>query len=257
MRVDALLIGVLLLVQALGAVPDVRAQAGAAPGGSVQGVAVDARGRPIEGARVWLNPDGIYGRTEVVTDSAGRYSIGDLLRVPYRALAFVDLEYQGESYCFRLASENPNDYSSFSPQPGLTRNFVLRFTGPAGRDRGAYHGATIRLANTFFYVANHRALELTLTPTAPPIDGSAGEAIRREIRLDRPAREHALRDLPIGLYKLTGVRIGKAGERAPLTFQDNVGRRAATIDIKWQSSNRCAFGENSGTRPVLVMLARP
>ena len=45
---------------------------------SVTGVASDTQGRPIEGARVLLEPAMHEGSLEVFTDSSGRYAITDL-----------------------------------------------------------------------------------------------------------------------------------------------------------------------------------
>ena len=46
---------------------------------SVTGVAVDTQGRPIAGAKVWINPALTFGEVvETSTDSSGRYLVTGL-----------------------------------------------------------------------------------------------------------------------------------------------------------------------------------
>src|SRR5271169_5694318 len=82
----ALLLGAsaVLLAQTLAAA---RADTAAAPAGSLQGVTVDAAGKPLAGVRVTIhNPDG-SGERELLTNSDGIFSTSALKPGAYRLTA--------------------------------------------------------------------------------------------------------------------------------------------------------------------------
>jgi hypothetical protein len=224
---------------------------------TVSGVVLDTKGRPLKDAKVWLKPDFVYGRAEVSTKADGRYIVRNLLKATYRAFAYTEVPFKGKTICQRLAMPNPDDYNSFAVDKGIQRNFRWQLTGKIGRE-DAYFGATIRLANTSSYYATTRSIELTLTPTGPLIDGSTAKVIVREVRLEPPASDDALNDVPIGPYQLRAVRIGKDGTRTPIRTGTNPSEAAQpTLETDWRSTNRCGFGSDSGVEPLALWLEQP
>jgi Carboxypeptidase regulatory-like domain len=224
---------------------------------TVSGTVLDTKGRPLKNARVWIKPDFVYGRSEVSTNAEGRYIVRNLLKATYRAFAYTEVVFNSKKSCVRLAMPNPDDYNSFAVDQGSQRNFRWQLTGKVGRE-DTHFGATIRLANTSGYYATTRSIELTLTPTGPLIDGSTGKVIVREVSLEPPASDDALNDIPIGLYQLRAVQIGKDGGRTPIRIGTNPAETAqSTLETDWRSTNRCGFGSDSGVEPFLVQLETP
>lgn len=179
---------------------------------SVTGVAVDTQGRPIAGARVWLEPAVTTGLVEVTTDSSGRYLVTDLPNVPFYAKAWTEVDYNGERFCLRLGMPNPSDYDAFTPEAGVVRNFQWRLSGVIEdlRDYDGYFGGEVRL----FLDGDMRGgeVELTFTPTGPLIDGSTGQTLVRTLNVNE---ELMVYDLPIGAYSVTSVLL-ENGSRTPL-----------------------------------------
>ena len=155
--------------------------------GTVTGTVVDTQGRPIAGARVWVQPAITTGLVEVRTDNQGRYVASSLIDVPYNAKAWAYVEYGGRQLCLRMGMESPVDYDAFVPAAGAVRNFRWQLTGPIEdlRSLNEYFGGMLRVMNTNAYGARGR-LEFAFTPTGPRIDGSTVAPFTRTID---PARD--------------------------------------------------------------------
>jgi Carboxypeptidase regulatory-like domain len=218
---------------------------------TVTGIVLDTNGRPLEGARVRLNADFIYGRVEVTTGADGRYVIRDLIKATYRAQAMVQREYNGATVCQQLAMPSPSDYNSFPVSQGAVKNFRWQLTGKLS-NTDEYFGASIMMWMLGLRVESSRAVEFTLTPTGPLFDGRAGSVIVREIPV---TGDGYLNDLPLGTYKLKVVLIGKNGSRTPLNIKTRGGDAyLPEIDLVWSAERFCGVGQKSGVAPFFVQV---
>jgi hypothetical protein len=173
------------------------------------------------------------------------------------AFAYVQVPFDGQTICMRLLNENPADENSFAVDRGAVRNFQWKLTGALGVD-GATVGASLRLANSYLWYRRARAIELTLTPNGPLLDGSTGAAIVREVMLEAPASDDGLVDLPLGKYTVQATRIDKDGRRVPIRMNTaSYGASAPTLSLRWRSSNRCGLGSNSGVETLPLWLEPP
>jgi hypothetical protein len=224
---------------------------------TASGVVLDTKGKPLEGARVRLRADFVYGRAEVTTGADGRYIISDLIKATYRAEAYVERDYAGTTVCQRLAMPKLTDYNSFPVSQGAERNFRWQLTGKIGYT-DTYFGATIMVANTYLYAKTAKAVELRLTPTGPLLDGNPGAVIVRPVSFDQPGSYKRVYDLPLGTYKLKAVLIGKDGSRTPIKTatraSDTPQEEAEAV---WRSTNNCGFGNYSGVEALGLWLEKP
>lgn len=251
-------LGVLLAACTQGGVPPVGPGAPSVgqPGPySVTGVAVDTQGRPIAGAKVWIEPAVTTGLVEVTTDSSGRYLVTDLPNVPYYAKAWTEVDYNGERFCLRLGMPNPGDFDAFTPEAGAVRNFQWQLSGVIEdlRDYDGYFGGELRL----FLDGDMRGgeVELTFTPTGPLIDGSAGETLTAVINVNEMP---FVSDIPIGTYRVTSVLL-ENGSRTPLrtgtesSWNGYAGQtEAAALAF---APNGC--GNGNGTERAFLYLSSP
>lgn len=225
---------------------------------TVTGVALDTKGQPLEGAIVRLRQDFVSGRTEVTTGADGRYKASSSVQnasASYKIEAFIQVDYNGQTVCPRLAMPNPNDYTSFTLDQGAERNFQWQLTGQIG-NYSSYFGATISLWNSHAFYDRAKAVEVTLTPTGPLIDGSESSVIVREVLLEAPASDDALNDIPIGTYTLQAVLIGHDESRTPVGIGPitDIQNPQETMNISWQSTNRCGFISDNGVEPLTIVL---
>jgi hypothetical protein len=223
---------------------------------TVSGVVTDTKGRPLEGAEVSLNADFLYGQARVTTGADGRYEIGDLIKATYRASAWIKTGYAGGVVCQRLGMDRPSDYNSFPVSEGAVRNFRWQLTGEIGAT-DTFYGAQVQIWDFDSDVrAKSRAVEFTLTPTGPLVDGSTGAVIVREAALDYPASDDGIYDIPLGTYRMTAELISKDGGRTPLALKGlDAETYAPEIDLVWQPEARCGFGFDSGVAPFFVQIA--
>jgi hypothetical protein len=225
---------------------------------TVTGVVLDTQGQPLEGAIVRLYQDFVSGRTEVTTGPDGRYTASSSVQnaaASYKIEAYLEVDYNGQTICPRLALPNPNDYTSFTLDQGAERNFQWQLTGQIG-NYPTYFGGTISLWNSYAFYDRAKAVEFTLTPMGPLVDGSEGSVIVQEVLLEAPADDDALHDIPIGSYTLQAVLIGQDGSRVPIALSSitDTENTQATISVSWQSSNTCGFGSDSGVEPLTIVL---
>ncbi len=224
---------------------------------TVSGIVLDTRGKPLQGARVWVKADFVYGRAEGTSGADGRYAISDLIKATYRAEAYHETPYAGTTVCMRLAMPKPTDYNSFPVSQGAERNFRWQLTGKVG-NTNAHFGATILISNSYLFHNTSRSIEFTLTPTGPLVDGSKASPIVKEAMLDFPSSDDGLYDVPLGTYKLKAVLIGKDGSRTPLKMATlESPTHQPEVELIWRSKNRCGMGTDSGVNPFFVQLEKP
>lgn len=208
--------------------------------GTVTGTVVDTMGRPIAGARVWIQPAITTGLVEVRTDAQGRYRVPGLIDEPYNAKAWAYVEYGGRQLCLRLGMESPVDYDAFVPSHGAVRNFRWQLTGPIEDMRGLneYFGGMLRVMNTNAYAGSGNRIELSFTPTGPRIDGSSVAPFTRTID---PSRDYDVYDLPAGPYRVTAVLVTGNGARQELRLGPDIFDTARdALDIDWSGDGTCS-----------------
>lgn len=228
----------------------------------VKGVVLDTRGRPVEGATVWVLPAVTTGVVILKTNAQGQYATGPLPVVPYRTYARVKVPYRGQNYCLRAAAENEAQYDHFTPENGVIRNFRLKLTGPvpdAGYDN-AFFGGEVRIMHHTWegtsIVDFDSTVEVTLVPNGPLVDGSTGKTLVKRAKVG----ENFLYDIPIGHYDVTAVEIRKDGTRTPLVMGEYLGppRAKTTLAFKPMSSSTCGGpGGGHDVERAFLYVSRP
>lgn len=222
---------------------------------TVTGTAVDTHGRPIAGARVWIQPAITTGLVEVRTDNDGRYVAEGLIDVPYNAKAWAFVEYNGRRLCLRLGMESPTDYDSFVPTHGVVRNFVLQLSGPIEdlRSLDEHFGGMLRAMYAPAYSSTGGRLEFTFTPVGPLIDGTTIAPFTRTID---PRHGTDVHGVPVGPYQVSVQLVGSDGSRRPIRVSlsgwDDHGPSAL---IDWTGDGSC--GNGSGFDWVYIYLEIP
>jgi hypothetical protein len=208
--------------------------------GTVTGQALDAQGKPITGAKIWVKPVVTTGLYETRTDAGGRYEATGLPPVGYRVLAWAEREYNGQRYCIRLGHEKAEDYSPINPANGAVRNFVLKASGRIEdvelySDMG-YFGGSVSVMDSRHVPARNAPLEFTLTPTGPLIDGKPGKTLTL-----KPNAEGYLLDVPVGVYKVTAVSL-EGGKRTPIKIGNTASSLGAEAKLEFKPSGQSCVG---------------
>jgi hypothetical protein len=196
----------------------------------------------------------------VKTNAQGQYAVPALIDMPYYASAWVQMPYQGQTFCMRADSVNEEGYEPFSPRAGVIRNFKFKLSGPiADGGENAYFGGEARLMrpswdNSDVIDWTESRVEVTLVPDGPLVDGSKGKTL---VKTTRPG-DSFLYDIPLGQYTATAVELRKDGTRVPLLMGED--RPAPRTVLKFESnSSYCGAGYsrvNSIGRAFLYV-ARP
>ena len=188
--------------------------------GTVQGQAVDHRGKPLAGIHVWIKPGLTTGVVDVLTGPDGRYRVDGLPSLPYTAHAWYLVSDKGQTYCYRLAHPTAAEYQPFNAQGGTTRNFRWQLSGkiPGVEDyKGTgFYGGTLALLSAYREdmpgrLDSQDRLEVTLTPVGPLVDGSAGKQL-----VLKTNELSQLYDLPVGTYAASAVGVTPTGLRRPV-----------------------------------------
>lgn len=203
--------------------------------GSVTGVVVDAQGKPIEGARIWVKPSLTTGLVQARTDEEGRYKAEGLLTIPYNTYAWYKMTYRDKTLCMRVAPAKVSQYDSFVPTDGVVRDFKLRIAGLIDDRDNFYYGGQVRV----FYQGFGRDanVQVKFEPLGPLADGSVGKT------LVRSPKDMMIEDIPVGAYRVT-ASITEGGR----TRQARLGRKnydaTAEVTMEWESKDSCigSFG---------------
>lgn len=208
--------------------------------GVVRGTALDTRGQPIAGATIWLEPALTTGLVKARTGADGRYEVRGLITsIPYYAKAWTEIAYRGQTYCVRLGMPHAADYDAFVPDAAVTRDFRWQLAGAIPDLRGRSYGGEVRL---FAYgtFAPGDSLELTLTPTAPLVDGSAGHTITRRV-----VPNDLVDGIPHGVYTATATLVAADGARSALRVGRSSSTTAGSATLDWAPSGTTC-GNDSG-----------
>jgi len=221
----------------------VPAPAPSAPGAEVnviKGVVRDEQRDPVARARIRIagytgNPNGMSSADfirEVETDAGGAYR----LPVPaglYGVSGQADLVFEGKTYKALYLHPADGNCKQQMSNGGIVKDFVLRLTGlkqcignPDPKNAGNYSGAAVALMHESPKgLPGDAKLTLTLTPTGPLADGSAGKPLtftRTVAALGNyfgPLETtNTLHDIPLGRYRLTGHATLANGSRQALRF---------------------------------------
>ncbi len=237
------------------------AQSPAPRPGYVSGVVLDTQGRPLAGARVYLSgttfTQGQKTSFETVTKADGTYS----LRVPdgrYSAKASQTVTFNGATYSFILYPLSGNPKTEVDSSEGGSLDFQWRLSGlSAYSGAGAtkpldFYGASIELSycglpaeaycrSSYTDLTPGAApagsqISVTLTPTGPLVDGSAGKPVVFQfpvspLRPDYPGgvgggrlvlgqnweyHSKDMNDIPLGTYMLSVTATLPDGRTQPL-----------------------------------------
>jgi hypothetical protein len=206
--------------------------------GVVTGVVLDGQGKPIEGARIWVKPALTTGLVQARTGEDGRYKAEGLLNIPYNTFAWYKTTYRDKNLCMRVAPATINQYDSFVPTDGATRNFKLRISG-AIDDRGDfYYGGQLRIL--YQEIARNATVEVKFEPLGPLADGSIGKT------LIRTPKDMMIDDVPVGAYRVTAqvTEVGGRRRMARLSRKNFGIDVASEVTVEWESKDSCigSFG---------------
>lgn len=210
---------------------------------TVTGLVLDTKGRPMPNAKVWIRPALTTGLVQIRTGADGRYTASGLIDVPYYAQAWTEVTYASKQYCMRLAMPNAGDYDAFVPTTGAVRNFQWKLSGPIPDITDGYFGGHIRLIGDGT-LKQSDTVEVTLTPTAPLIDGSAAEKVTRRV-----GAYDFVYDVPVGQYTATLTAIGRNGARMPLKVGANSSAGATSMPLAFEPSG---CGNDNGTSRAFI-----
>ncbi|MCP3140545.1 carboxypeptidase-like regulatory domain-containing protein [Pyxidicoccus xibeiensis] len=206
--------------------------------GYMTGRAVDARGTPLAGVKVWADNTLLYNTNAgATTGTDGTYRID--VRQPagtWHASATLQRQYNGRSYTFDL---DPSDDSVFAGNAGAVRNFTWRLSGKRP-ELGSYGGFVVAYVSQLLDPADpsrgidSEDIELTLTPDGKLVDGSDGAPITK--KLARTGDGDAVEDVPVGRYRITAryVQEGKAPRPMQVRVRDT-GEPASSVTADFET----------------------
>lgn len=179
--------------------------------GVVSGRVTDTHGLPIAGATVVINNAVWFNKNIVLkTGTDGRYRFEMPSTDSWYVRGTTDVSYNGLTYRVEL---KPDYAGSFSGTDGHVVNLQWVMTGAVPNDFGGsgYYGGSIEV-DAGWDMSDLDGVSLTLTPVGTLLDGSAGTTLVRTI--DQTQGSFAIRDVPIGRYKISATRNG-----LPLVFR--------------------------------------
>ena len=173
--------------------------------GVASGRVTDTQGRPMAGATIVINNALWYNRNIVLksgTDGTYRFVLPGTDAWYVRGTA--EVEYNGRTYTIEL---KPDYAAAFAGTEGHVVNLQWTMTGEMPKDFGAggYYGGEVQM-DAGVGLFDLDGVVLTLTPTGPLLDGSAGQVITR--RVVGTMGFLRLRDVPIGRYSVRATRNG-------------------------------------------------
>jgi hypothetical protein len=170
--------------------------------GFAKGRVVDTHGKPIAGAKVYVD-NTIYFNSGIstTTNADGYYRV----QVPpgsWRVYAAITVTYNGRK--FKKIDLHPDNADSFAGADGVVRNFQWKLTGEKPEPLVGYYGGPVNLFNNpngnmsngnMYDVEN---IEFTFTPAGLLIDGSTGTVIKAKCGATRSASYARINDIPMG-----------------------------------------------------------
>lgn len=167
--------------------------------GFVVGKIVDSQGKPISGAKIYLDNTVFYNSfIDGSTGDDGTYKI-KVQQGVWKAYASFKKEYNGKTYSLQLY---PDKVDSFTDE-GAVRNFTWKLEGthPSGDDY--YYGGLITVYTDYYFYEDFEDIELTFTPKGPMIDGSTGKTLTIKYGGHYWNDWAYIKDIPIGRYMIT------------------------------------------------------
>jgi hypothetical protein len=172
--------------------------------GFIKGVVTDTQGRPMAGAEITIDNTLFYNSNLITTtDSKGEYKVKLSGSFTWKGYGQIQKSYNEKIYTLDLHPQNPEGFTS----EGGVRNFQWQLKGKRpGSESTGYYGGTITFDNfPGVYEVDRKAIEFTLTPVGPLIDGSAGQTLKI-----KSSDGFNLYDVPIGRYTLSASFNGSA-----------------------------------------------
>lgn len=202
--------------------------------GLIVGTASYADGKPLTNANIVIRGTTLAGANtyfETQVDANGRYS----QQTPnglYQITAYTNVTYNDRTYGIWLDPTDGINTPSQGSTDGLVKDFVWRISGPTPaakskpNDPHSYYGGIIDLGDNAQFEINYNngnlvephtypvgsKILLTLTPTSPLIDGSAGKVLNFEIAPD-DLTTNVLRDIPVGDYTAAATLLDASGTK--------------------------------------------
>jgi hypothetical protein len=169
--------------------------------GFVKGVVKYGDGSPIANTKVVIE-NTIYYASYVyaTTNTKGEYSVA----VPigsWKASVQIEKEFLGKKYKYDLHPDNANPFAGVD---GAIRNFTWKIKG--AKPDGGFYGSPVKAYGDLLSFINMQDVELTLTPDAALIDGSAGAVIKKRL-VDVGGGEYGIDDVPVGKYSITAKNV--------------------------------------------------
>lgn len=180
----------------------------------VKGRVLDPQGDPMPGVSVLADNTMLYDSSaQAVTDADGAYRLDlSLMETTWRMWGQHEVDYDGQRYTFRLEV----DESPFASHEGAIRDFVWRIGGPMGSDGVLFHGGNGHVYQDYGSggIEDITLVTLHLTPSAPLVDGTAGEPVSVPVDV-----LGAFGGVPLGRYTITAT-YGLAGAEQDLLIRE-------------------------------------
>jgi hypothetical protein len=227
-------------------------------------VALDGRGRPLPNAMVSVKMLWNSNVLTTRTGADGRYAVRGLpAGLAHQVWAWHRAEYQGRSYCVRLAMPSVGDYDPFVPGPGVVRDFRWQLTGRVPDAGNNYFGASLSLVvRSADYDAglleDGDDVEVRLTPQGPLVDGSEAAVVTRTVRFARSGWASRLDDIPHGVYTAEVTRVRDGVRTALRVGEYYTGQLGATATVAWEPKNSggtCGTVLSADLQPFSLQLA--
>lgn len=201
--------------------------------GVVKGRVTDSAGNPIKGAEIVVDNQFLYDSNIVLTtDAQGKYRAEmPGAAATYNVTASFKKTYNNAKYTFRLAPENPEP---FAGRDGAVRDFTWKLTGEQPDAPDTFYGGTVLFNLSPINPADDSYVDsagvtLTLTPTGPLVDGTSGKPVTK--RAENTGDGWAVRDIPVGPYKITATLTTDSGRKQPLAIRTRDEAGPYTADV--------------------------
>ncbi|WP_228558308.1 carboxypeptidase-like regulatory domain-containing protein [Myxococcus sp. AB056] len=203
----------------------------------VKGKATDTAGKPLAGVEVVADNQVLYDSDVVgVTGADGTYRLElGQAATTWNASARLKRDFNGRSYTFEL---HPSNATPFAGNEGAVRDFHWKLTG--AKPEGGVYGSGVYFDLRDYVdpsdpdqAVTREHIELTLTPTGPLVDGSAGTP--KTARGSNTPDGFGLPDVALGRYTVTG-RYAPPGQAVrPLVVRvqgEETYTESVTVDFK-------------------------